>query len=380
MSTVVGMATAYDLTVGVKVNMDEAIYMISPVDSPLLGGVGADGLTNISSVPVDQIEFFWMDEEILTPRTTIKTTTTTTDAFIVVATGDRTKFSTGDLIRNGSGSEIFRVTGYGATADSLTVTKGYAGTSATVSAGDIIMGIGQALPEGSPPENARHRDRTSRSNFTQIFGPLQVSMSGTEQVVSKYGVANEFNKQMYNRLLELTIHREQSILYGRKTNSTTTRIRSTGGLDEWITTNVSTSTQLTVANVQGMQQLGWNRGAVGDRLVANPVSLSDLADVNNTDRVRTEFDDPRRGRQTVLSVWTEYGVTTLVRDRWVHQSDAFLIRRDAVIRRPLRPMQTERLAKVGDSDQVMVLAEEGYEVKGESHMGKWTSLGYTGGV
>ena len=38
-----GKVTSYDLAVGVKISMDELIYMISPIDSPLINGIGTDG-------------------------------------------------------------------------------------------------------------------------------------------------------------------------------------------------------------------------------------------------------------------------------------------------------------------------------------------------
>ena len=40
----VGRGTSYDLTVGIIVDMDEAIYLLSPEDSPLLTGFNSDGL------------------------------------------------------------------------------------------------------------------------------------------------------------------------------------------------------------------------------------------------------------------------------------------------------------------------------------------------
>ena len=52
-----GNVTSYDLAVGVKINMDELIYMISPVDSPLINGIGTDGRQLLSSSAVDQTTF-----------------------------------------------------------------------------------------------------------------------------------------------------------------------------------------------------------------------------------------------------------------------------------------------------------------------------------
>ena len=75
-----------------------------------------------------------------------------------------------------------RVTGYGTTADTLTVTRAYAGTATNAGVvGDQIVGIGSALPEGSDPPSARTRDRSNRFNMTEIFGPYQVQVSESEK-------------------------------------------------------------------------------------------------------------------------------------------------------------------------------------------------------
>lgn len=377
-----GTITSYDLTVGVKVNMDEAIYLLSALDSPMITGMDADGLSVIGTAPVDQIEFSWMDEEILTPRSTLGAASTTGDAFLQLsAAADRLKFSTGDLLKvvKAGGSEIIRVTGYSVTtATILLVSRGYDGTTATNYAGtETVIGLGTALAEGSDPEAARSQDRVSNSNFTQIFGPTLLQLSGTEQVITKYGVNSEYAHQLFNRMKENVISRENAFVYGRKSNSTTTEIRSTGGLDFYITTNVdSTSTQLTEAKIHTQQQACFNRGGVWDRLMANPKSLTDLNDVTNTTRVRQEVQDYKRGRMPVLEVQTEFGVVTVVRNRWVHPFHAFGFSRENVVRRVLRPLIVEKLAKTGDSDKTQLLCEEGLEVKGEEHMAKFTGLTY----
>lgn len=379
---VVGITTAYDLTTGVKVNMDDVIYTVDPIDSPLLGGVGSDGLSVISTFPVDQKSFSWMEESLLTPRCNAGGTSTTGDTFLTFSAGDRERFQTNDVIRivttaGGAQGELVRVVGYATTANTLDVTRGFNGTTAaTITTGTaLFVGVGTAIAEGSNPNNSRQKDRDSFSNVTQIFGPTQVSMSGTEQVVTKYGVPNEFSRQVYNRTVEQVISREQAYLYGRKFDSTTLKVRTTGGLDEFITTNVeSTSTQLTVLNIQGMQQKCYNSGGLPDRLIANPTALADLNDVANTSVIRQVVVDTMRGRVPVDTVWTEFGPLSIVRDRWCAKIHAFLIKRDGVVRRVLRPFQMERLAKTGDADNVQILIEEGLEVKGQAHMAKFMVL------
>lgn len=378
-----GILTAYDLTTGVIVSMDEAIYLVSPLDSPMITGVGADGLSLIGTQPVDQIEFSWQDETLLTPRSTLGANVTTGDAYIVVATGDRLKFSTGDLLRivkAAGASEYVRVTGYSqTTTDALLVTRGFDSTTATNhSSGAAVRSVGSALPEGSNPEASRSKDRDKRTNNTQIFGPYEQVASRTSQGIKRYGVPNDFSRQAMNRVREMTIAREYAGLYGRKYNSTDSKIRTTGGVFSFVTSNEdSTSTQLTTTTVSALQQLGYNKGKSGDRLMAHPVALADLNDIANTNIVRVTNVDTMRGRARVTVITTEFGDVTVARNRWIEPADAVLFSRENIVRKVFDVLQMERLAKTGDSDKVMFVCEEGWKVEGQQHMGKFTALGYT---
>ena len=237
------------------------------------------------------------------------------------------------------------------------------------------IGIGTALAEGSDPEAFRSRDRDLRTNYTEIFGPYKISMSATEQVISKYGVSNEWAKQVFNRMREVYIRIEQALLYGISFNDTTNKIRGTGGLYHYLTSNVdSTSTELTIAAITALQQTMFNAGDVASVLVVNPSSLADLNDAANTAHVRVTEMDSRRGRRRVEMLDTEFGTMTIIRNRWVHPHNAFLIKPDAITRRILRPMAYEQLAKTGDADNAQIVCEEGFEIKGQQHMAKFTKL------
>lgn len=375
-----GILTTSDLTVGTKIDMDDVIYVVSPLDSPLINGLDADGAVILGTEPTEQIEYFNMDEELLVPRATANGALLAGDTFIQFADDtERLKFSTGDVVMAAGSDERIRITGYHATAGRVTVTRGFAGTTAAaVADGTLIKGLGTALAEGSDPEDARARDRATDSNYTQIFGPTAVHLSATEQVVAKYGVANEFQHQVFNRTRENVIMREQAFLYGVKYNDPASKIRTTGGLMSSIVTNVdNTSTQLTVLTIQAQMQAGYDQGGIGDILAANPRALVDLNGLMDSDRVRTDVMDSRRGRQRVMSVITEYGDVTVVRNRYLDPSDAALWTREQVKRRVLRGFTMERLAKTGDSDKVQLVCEEGLQVKGEEHCAKFTALAYT---
>jgi len=383
-----GKVTSYDLAVGVKINMDELIYMISPTDSPFINGIGTDGRQLLGSSPVDQQEFKWMDEELLIPRATVTDTGAAgagaTD--VTVSAADSYKFQVDDLITIGEAdaavnAAVKRVTHVNNTAGVLTLADwaNSADWPATTAAhADTVICVGTALVEGSDPGEARSADRTIRTNCTQIFGPTPIHMSRSEQQVTRYGVSDEFAKQVYGRSVENVITREQAYLYGQYNNDTSNKRRSTGGLNYHITSNTDTTTTLTITALENLQQKCYNAGGMPDLLIANPASFATLNAVGDSGRVRTVIDDPRRGRVPVSSVFTEFGETQMLRNRWCHAETAFLISKDGISRRVMQPLVVEALAKTGDSDKVQIVCEEGLQVKGEQHMGKFTNLtGYS---
>jgi hypothetical protein len=372
-----GTATSYELATGVKLNIDELIYMVSPMDLPMTLGVDAQDNMVVGKAPVDQTTFKWMDEEILVPRVYIAAAATTGETALTVTTNEGRRFGTGDLVRimHAAGTqEIARVTAIATSA--VTVTRGYqSSTAATLASGDVMIGIGTALAEGSDPEAPRYRDRDLRENYTEIFGPYSIKMSATEQVISKYGVSNEWAKQVFNRMRSTYIHLEQALLYGVAFNDTSAKIRGTGGLYHFITTLAdTTTTELTVAALTSRQQAAFNAGDVPSVLVVNPASLTDLNDTENTSRLRVTESDTRRGRRRIEMLDTEYGTMTVIRNRYVHPHNAFLVKPDGIIRRILRPMAYEQLAKTGDADSAQIVCEEGFEIKGQQHMAKFTKL------
>ena len=384
-----GKVTTYDLTVGEKIDIDELIYMISPVDSPLINGVAADGKAVLASSGVTETTFKWMDEEILLPRAAadaVNANTGTSVIVVSVSAADSYKFQVGDLVTvmdEGAAQHnaVLRVTAVNTTSGDLTV-EGWANHAdqTAIAVGDIVTCLGTALAEGSDPGTSRSIDRVMRSNYTQIFGPTPMFMSRTEQQISRYGVADEFSKQVFNRSIENVITREQAYLYGQAVNDTTNKMRSTGGLSYFLSSNVdSSSTTLTRAGIETQLQTCYNNGGVPDLLIANPASLATLNDTDNTATVRHTFDDPRRGRVSTMSIFTEFGDVSVTRNRWCNAETAFLVKKEGIQRRVMQPLVVEALAKTGDSDKVQIVCEEGLQLKGQTHMARFSGLtSYTG--
>lgn len=368
-----GMMTSYDLATGVQLEVEDLIYVLSPFDVPLLGANGADGRTVLSQDSVYEKKVEWLDETLLTPRTTLGATYVTADGYITVAAGERERFQTGDVIV--TRAEYMRITGYGTTADTLTVTRAYAGTATNAGViGDQIVGVGSALPEGTDPPSPRTRDRSNRFNYTEIFGPYQVQVSETENVVRKYGLPmSEFDYQIGNRTKEAYVAMEQAILYGTRVEDTSNKWRSMGGFVFYITTNVdSSTTTITEALLLNQLQAAFNNGGNPDRIVVNPVQKRNVSQFGSSN-IRYVQNTNVRG-QTVDFYESDFGQVSLVIDRWCRTQDLFIFARDQATVGTLRPLVFEMLAKTGDSIKGQVVGEKTLAFHRESWAARFSAL------
>lgn len=373
-----GKVTTYDLTVGVIVDMEDMIHLLSPTDAPIQQGTTSSGLSLITTGTCFEKKVEWLDEELLLPRSLAAATATTSEGVLTVQSGHQLRFSTGDVLLAASGERL-RVTGYGSTADTLTVTRGFSSsTAATLTSGDTITNYGQALAEGSDPENARSLDRTARNNYTEIFGPTAVQVSGTENVIRKYGLSGttEFDKQAANRIKEQFIAVDQAILYGKALEDTNNKWRTMGGFIDFISTNVdSTTTDLTeTAFLDSIQDM-YDAGGAGDGLIAQVGSKQKrtISAWDTSITVNVNRSDTVRG-QTVDVFQSDFGDATIVLNRNVRTKDLFLYTRDQAQLCVLRPMQFEMLAKTGDSMKGQVLRECTLKFYRQAHAARFSAL------
>ena len=157
-----GRVTTYDLTVGVPVEMDEAISLLDPFDTPLLGTYGADGRSTLAHGTCSQKKIEWMDDTLLAPRGTVAEAIDAGETAWTVATADANKWGVGDVIL--VDVEYIRVTAVDSTGLILTVTRGYNSSTDTT--------------HGQPPESGHDRLVILRPSFPPSFRYRTVSGYG----------------------------------------------------------------------------------------------------------------------------------------------------------------------------------------------------------
>lgn len=387
----------YDLTVGLKLDIEPLIQVLNPHDVPLQGGYGADPRLALPTGTCFEKKVEWLDETMLTPRSLLAASfggSTNTIVDIIVTTGDRAKFTTGDVLliqslTTSTVQEYVRVTGYSATtADDLLVTRQYnSSTLSTFITGAQVVGVGTTLPEGSDPAQGRYIDRANRFNYTQIFGPIKIETSESDEAVQKYGIASEFNHQVGLGVNNVGISIDQALIYGTRLDDTTNKQRSMGGMTYYITTaNGSTldttTTNLTETAFNTMLQGEYDLGGQADTLMvnskskryisANWITIAGVATAG-VGVVQIQRSDQTRG--TIVEMYeSDFGAQRILIDRWLNQPDAISFQRDQAEIETLRGLTFEMLGKTGDARKGMIVAEKTMRFHRSRHAGRFTAL------
>lgn len=381
MADVTGMNTTVNFDVGLIVDMRPLLRLLDPTETPLQTGVGADGLTALGMGPAFQVEPQWQDDTILTPVSTLSANVATTGVTTVsIQAAERLGFSVGDYIR--VNDEFMLIDAIPATPTTdLTVTRGYRGsTAATHSSGAKVLNNGQALPEGSDPEASKSREWNQRSNLTQIFMPPQVSVSGTQQVVQRYGLTGTsmFDYQLAKRFIESNLQVENALIYSKRDN--TGGVRTMDGMISWISTNVDSSTatlnQATntdaptdfLVNLQNCADVGGRP----DRTLLNFTNKRHVSAWDASD-IRLGRADNVRG-QTVDFFDSDFGRITFVSYRWLDISDVITFSREQATILTLRPWQFSMLPKTGDSVKGFMVCEKSLQFEAERWATRFSNL------
>ena len=158
----------------------DLIGIVSPYETPLLDALG-DPLRAATSTRHE-----WLEDELLPNKDAIddaSITSPSSETSFDAANGSR--FRVGDQIQVEGSKELMLVTGV--SGNTLTVVRGYAGTTAEdIADGQVINILGNAALEGADKPAARFTYRSRRSNYTQIF-TATVEVSGTDMAAGQMG-------------------------------------------------------------------------------------------------------------------------------------------------------------------------------------------------
>ena len=356
-------------------DVSDLIGIISPYEIPLLDALG-DAMREASSTHHE-----WLEDELLPNKDAVNDATYTdpaADTDFVVDNGNR--FRTGDQIQVEGSGELMFVTGID--GDTLTVVRGYAGTTAEDLADNQVINIlGNAALEGADKPGARFTNRSRRGNYTQIF-TATVEVSGTDMAASQIGIADEMDYQKQERLRELIRDLENTVINGGQPGSNPEGSgavrRSMRGIIQHLSTNVfhtgdsgfPTGNDLNEDKINYVLRRIWeNSNGNVDLIVVGGFQKRKIntfcADSRTYGATDTTFTN-------MISIYeSDFGVCRIIATRWMPQDAVLLLDSSRINVLPLagRSFHFKPLASGGDYECGELIGEYTLELKNEAAHG-----------
>jgi hypothetical protein len=209
---------------------------------------------------------------------------------------------------------------------------------------------------------------------TEIFGPVKVQSTFSDLAIQKYGITNEFDHQVSNRIKELAIAADQAYAYGVKIEDTNNSWRALQGMYQWITSVTdTTTTALTLSSINTMAQTIYGNGGNPDLIMVGAKQKGVISTFTSSGTVFVQRGDAIAGR-VISTVDTDFATFQVCLNRWVRKSELFMFNRDQGEIATLRPMQFQTLAQTGDAQNGMVVAEKGFKWYRQAHSGLFNAL------
>ncbi len=356
-------------------DVSDLIGIISPYETPLLDALG-DPMREATSTHHE-----WLEDALLPNKDAVNDSTfadPAADTDFDVDNGSR--FRVGDQIQIEGSEELMFVTGI--SVDTLTVVRGYAGTTPeNLVDNQGINILGNAALEGDDKPDARFTNRSRYGNYTQIF-TATVEVSGTDIAASQLGLADELDFQKQERLRELIRDLENTVINGGQPASnpegSSSVRRSMKGVIQHFSTNVfktgdagfPSGTDLDEAKVNYVLRKIWeNSNGNVDLIVVGGFQKRKInafcADSRTYGANDTTFTN-------MVSVYeSDFGICRIVTSRWIPQEAALFLDSSRISVLPLagRSFHFKPLASSGDYECGELIGEYSLELKNEAAHG-----------
>lgn len=362
-------------TTNIKIDISEVIDQLSPYDTPIMSVVGKDSLKS----PCEQILHEWLEDELRPRSGTLGAAYTVGSGTLVLAAGEGKYIYPDDLLL--VGNMVFQVNSGPPSSDTCTVTL-IRGTDAAAANAATWRKLAQASPEGGEARADASKTVLAKPyNYVQIIKDWSM-VTGTMEVIKRYGYASERAYQEEKILKQLMIDWEMTLIYGVRSYAAGPPRKSTaGGLFEYIylpgvTNNWDTvvnanAGQITETMLNNVLQQIWEQGGSPDTIYVNGWNKR-LITGWATPRIRTAQDERIAGA-SINTYESDFGTLAIRLNRWLRPADVLILTMDEIGVGPLtgRQMTSRQLPVTGDYTRYEILGEYTMEVHKPQHCHGW---------
>lgn len=359
-----GIQSTYEGTVPQKRIVSDRILFTDPNDVPMITALGLSNEDKFKFVNAPGKIYEWL-QDAYSPLSDVAADTgiTSSSTTTTVAMTDGSKFHVGDVLQ--IDSEYIWVASI--STNTLTVVRNVSGTQATHASTATLYIRSQARLEGAANSVAHYTEPTSGYNYSFIMHKA-IKISRTDQRITRYGIADLVNYEIDKKMDELKLLLTKKPYYGIRAAGSTTVARDTGGLDTFITTNVTTLSStpaLTLKNIEDQVQNCWNAGGSPSMLVCGGWAKRKISSFYEGS-VRTERSE-KMGGMECTRIQTSLGpVLDLMVDRWCPVDKLYILTPELLGFITIDEFFYEELGKTADTAaDGQVVGEYGFVVADE---------------
>lgn len=350
------------------------ISMISPTETPLLDILGD------ANREAHNVLHEWV-EESLGPNTFVNSTSINANSTAMgIHDGSGNAMASylqaGMIVKNVSSGEFIQVVSV--SGNTVTVTRGFGGTTAATVAQTSWYIISDAALEGADVATDISVARSRRTNYCQIF-KKDIIVSGTMQAVTNLGgIEDEYEHQKMARIKESIRDLEKAVINGISSGNTigsASAYRTFDGIWNKIQTNITSLTTISsIEQLEAVIETAWNKGAQDlDLIVVDSTKKRQLAALQGA-RLTVEQSSSAVDvlHKDVSFVETSFGRMAVLRSRWMPSNSLMVISSGRVKVLPLRGRSFvhEEVSRTGDAKKGMIVGEYTVEVNNEDGMAK----------
>lgn len=238
--------------------------------------------------------------------------------------------------------------------------------------------IDNAKVEGASYSVTDPGETTILDNVTQIFS-RGYGVTDTNLAVKRYNISNKLAYEMQKAMKVIAMDVERAIIRNNKKilgNAATAR--KMGGLPYYIKTNVDgnsgTPRDLTYALLNTTLETVYKAGGDPDIIVASPRNKRILSMLLPLSTERNQKAESKKVIATIDVFEGDFGVQRVLTDRWLPDTDVYVLSGEYMGVSYLRPFARKELPKSADKTEQVIIGELTLEVRAEKASARITDL------
>lgn len=240
---------------------------------------------------------------------------------------------------------------------------------------DLATAASNAQIEGFDVTTTESTAPSRTGNYCQIF-EKDFAVSSTMETVQKFGRTSELGRLRMLKTKELARDMEWAMLNGVQNSGSGNTPRQMKGAFSWVNTTdgryytfsatPAATNHITENILLGVLQAIWDQGVEADTVLCPMLQKRKISKFTDVGRLTINQNaSDKKVTMSVRIIETDMGTVTVMAERFIdpinvsgtYYDKLLAYKRDIFSRLTLRPVKEETLAKSGDSEKRMLVAE-----------------------